>query len=172
MKKLLLILLIASIPLSAQFKEQPNNAPSIKSGILSGNSNSLFGFINPDNFSMHHTFNMSYTAAGSFGMALGAYTNSMAYKLTDNLNVETDISVVNSPYNSMNSKEFANQFNGVYLSRAQINYKPSENMTIMLQYRQLPAGSFYPYSYYGNNSFYGNNPFYRDNFFNDPFGRN
>ena len=157
MKKILLILLATAFSVNyAQFKEQLEKPIDYKSGILNGNESSIFGFFNPANFSMHHTFDLSYQSFGGGGLALGVYTNSMFYKISDQLNVQADISLVNSPYNSF-SKDFAKQINGFYLSRAQINFKPSENTSIILQYRNVPMSYYSPYNYgYG----FGYSPFY------------
>jgi len=166
MKKLFLIIFVFAVSLAnAQFKDDPNNQTDIKSGMLKNNSfntfGSFLGFINPDNFSMHHTFDLSYsTLGGSNGMALGVYTNSMAYKFSDKLDIQTDISIVNSPYNTF-GKDFSKQINGVYLSRAQLSYKPTDNMRIIVEYRNVPGGYYSPYG------FGGYSPFYRDNFFNN-----
>ncbi len=156
MKKIILFLLVAAFSVNyAQYKDQLNKPIDYTSGILNGNSSSLFGFINPDNFSMHHSFSLSYQTFGGSGLALGVYTNSMMYKISNALNVQADISVVNSPYNSF-SKDFAKQINGVYLSRAQINFKPSDNTSIMLQYSNSPMSYYSPYGYNG----FGYSPFY------------
>jgi hypothetical protein len=158
MKKLLLILLIlSSLNVYAQFRDELNKQPDIKSGILNNSSSSLFGLFNPDNFKMSHTFDLSYQTSGFGNLALSTYTNSMFYKFNDQLNFQADISLVNSPYNSF-GKEFSKQINGIYLSRAQLNYKPSENMNIILQYRSYPAGYYSPYMY-------DNYPFYRSSWF-------
>lgn len=159
MKKLFLIIFALAVSaVFGQYKEELNKQTDIKSGMVKNNSfGSILGFINPDNFSMRHSFNLSYTGFGGLGgMALGVYTNSMSYKFSDNLNLETDISVVNSPYNSF-GQDFAKQINGVYLSRVQMTFKPTDNMNIILQYRQIPGGLYSPFSY-------GYNPFYRDNY--------
>lgn len=150
MKKVYVCLLLLSFSIiKAQYKEQLNTSGNILDGVFNGNSSSLFSFINPDNFSMHHTFDISYSAFGGEGVALGVYTNSMMYKISNNLNVQADLSVVNSPYSSF-GKDFAKQINGFYLSRAQINYKPTDNMSIVLQYRNIPMSYYSPYSYYGD----------------------
>lgn len=160
MKKLIVIIFVLALSVSnAQFRDDLNNKPDIKSGILNSNSGgSIFGFINPDNFSMHHTFNLSYSGFSGGGMALGVYTNSMAYKFSDKLNLQADISLVNSPYSSF-GKNFSQQINGIYLSKLQMSYKPTDNMNIIIQYRSMPGGYYSPYSYYG-----GYSPFYRDGF--------
>jgi len=163
MKRLFLLIFVLTVSVSiAQFRDEANNKPDIRSGIVKNNSfGSILGFINPDNFSMHHSFGLSYSTFGnSGGMALGVYTNSMAYKFSDRLNLETDISVVNSPYNSY-GQEFSKQINGVYLSRAQLTFKPTDNMNIIIQYRSVPGGYYSPYGY-GSYS-----PFYRDSYLNN-----
>lgn len=157
MKKFIMIILIAAFTVSyAQFKEQSNKSLDIKNGIVKNYSSSLFGFFNMDNFRMNHTFDISYQTFGSAGnLALTTYTNSMFYKINDQLNVQADISLVNSPFNSF-GKDFSSKINGLYLSRAQINYRPTENMSIIFQYRNIPS-YYYPYSYFSS-------PYYRDFF--------
>jgi hypothetical protein len=163
MKKLFLIMVLLISTISfAQFKYQIENRPAIHDGIIKNNTPSLvLGFINPNNFSMHHSFDLSYSAFGNNGMALGVYTNSMLYKFADNLNIQADISLVNSPYNSF-GKDFSNQINGLYLTKASLNYKPWENFTINIQYRRNPLGyynPYYGYSRYLNNGFIDNDWF-------------
>jgi hypothetical protein len=161
MKKILFVVsILTSSVLFGQYRD--TGSPDIKSGILNrgGTTESLFGFFNPDNFSMHHSVGLSYsTLGGSNGMALGVYTNSMMYKLSERLNIQTDISVINSPYNTF-GKEFTKQINGVYLSRAQLNFKASDNMNIMIEYNHSPFGYYSPY-YSGYSPYFGNG-FYDD----------
>ena len=86
MKRLFLVIFVFLVSVTfAQFRDEANNKPDIKSGIVKNNSfGSILGFINPDNFSMRHSFGLSYTAFGNTGgMALGTYTNSIAYKFSE-----------------------------------------------------------------------------------------
>ena len=159
MKKFFIIFLVFTIIARAQYRDELNRSVDVKSGILNNSSSgSLLSFINPDNFSMNHSFEMSYSAFGGCGMALGVYTNSMSFKFNDQLKLETDLSLVNSPYNSF-GKDFSKNINGVYLSRVQLTYKPFDNMSVIVQYRQLPGGYYSPFGYTGYSSFF------RDNFF-------
>lgn len=156
MKNLIIIFLLASTALFAQFKEELNKPVNIKAGIINQNPSSfIFGFINPDNFKMNHSFSMSYSAFGGQGVALGIYTNSMSYQFNDQLNVEVDASLINSPYSTF-GQGYADQINGVYLTRAQVNYRPAENWFISLQYLNSPTGF---YNNYWNRSFFGRNGF-------------
>ncbi len=162
MKKYLLIIFVLAVSIvNAQFKSEIDNKPSVSSGILNTNSfGSLLGFINPDNFSMHHSFDLSFSSFGGIGnMSLGVYTNSMEYKFSDRLNIQTDISIVNTPYNSFGN-DFSKQINGIYLSRAALNFKVSDNMKIFVEYRNLPGGYYSPFGYSGYS------PFNRDSFSN------
>lgn len=153
MKKAIFLFLIVFTTLSfGQFKDRIENPPSIYDGIVKSNTSSLFfGFFNPNNFSMHHSFGMSYTTFGNNSMTLGVYTNSMAYKFNDNLNVQLDASLINSPSNSF-GKRFSDQINGIYISKAALNYTPFKNLHINIQYSQSPFG----YSPYGYSGYYGN----------------
>jgi hypothetical protein len=148
MRKLITFLLFFSFFFiaEAQFKEELNNKTSIREGFLSKDlSSNIFGFIDPSKFSMNHSVSMSYSAFAGQGVAMGVYTNSMRYDFNSNLNVQVDASIVNSPYNTLGDG-FKNSINGIYLSRAAINYKPSENTAISIQFRQGP-GAYYN-SYY------------------------
>jgi len=104
---------------------------------------------------------MSFSSMGSNSLALGVYTNSMFYKVADNLNIEVDASLVHSPYSSF-GKDHQNMINGIYLSRAQINYQPWENFNVIMQYRTLPDGYSSPYGWGRNrmNFYDGNNPLF------------
>lgn len=162
MKKIILILLISASVSFAQFKKELDKPIDIKSGITNYNpSGFLMGFINPQNFEMHHSLSMSYSSFGGQGVALGVYTNSMAYKFNDNLDIEADVSFVNSPYSSFGDAH-AKSLNGIYLSRAQLNYKFSDDFKLTLRYNQVPNGYYSPYGYYGNSPFYFGDNYWRD----------
>jgi hypothetical protein len=156
MKKIALIIVLGlTLTGFAQFKNSGLDGPDIKDGIVdhSSSSGSIFGFLNSDNFQMKHSYDLSYSSFGGQGFALGVYTNSMFFKIIPDLNVQTDISVVNSPYSTL-GKNFQNNLNGIYLSRAAINYQPFKDFSISLQYRNLP-GAYNPYLYDGLGSMNG-----------------
>ena len=156
MKKYLFVLMmICSLSVYSQYKDNGFKEFDVKDGIVNQTGSNFLGFLNSDNFLMRHSFEMNYTAFGNQGVALGMYTNSMMYKLSKNLNVQMDVSVVNSPYSTL-GKSFQKNINGVYISNAAINYKPWDNFSVHLQYRNLPFSSYYysPYSYWPYSGFY------------------
>jgi len=153
MNRIIIILLLGiSLTGFAQFKHTDAESPNIMNGIVdqSASSDGLFGgFFSSDNFHMSHSYDLSYQTFGGQGLALGVYTNSMFFKLGSDVNFQTDISVVNSPYSSL-GKDFQNSLNGIYLSRAALNYQPYKDLSISVQYSRLPGG-YNPY--YGIGSF-------------------
>jgi hypothetical protein len=144
MKKLILIfLLLVAVTLFGQYKETGIQTTSVKDGIKNNSQNNLFGFLNMNDFTMRHSFSMQYSSFGNHGMALGVYTNSMFYRLMDNMDVQLDVSLVHSPYSTF-GEAFQKDISGLYISNAAINYRPWKDVSIHLQYRTMPYG----YGYY------------------------
>jgi len=159
MKKSIVVvaLLVLAYGISpAQFKSQVQQETQVSINKLGDSSSPLsylFGWFNPDKFTMRHSFDLSYTTLSGQGLSLGTYTNSMRYEFADNLNARADIAFSFSPYSSLSTFS-KKDFSGIYLKNAEVNYKPWDNTYISLSYRQVP----YSFGYYS--PFY--NPFYRE----------
>src|SRR5512139_1185864 len=138
------VLLIAgTVSAPAQFKEQAQEESRISQGIYQQPSSWLFGWFDPSKFTMRHSLELSYMSlGGGQGFSLGTYTNSMLYEFSDKLNARADVSLSYSPFNSFSSGLGGkrNDLSSIYLSRAEINYRPWENARIQLSFRQLPYG--------------------------------
>lgn len=146
---------------NAQFKSQVDQEhPSVSGSILRNDYSSfdLFGWFNPDNFQMRHTLSMSYMSMGNQTLGVNMYTNSMSYKFSDRLNVQADVSLMMSPYGSL-PQGMKDQFSGVILNRAEVNYKPWNDFHIQVRFDRNP------YGYY--DGLYGG---YRSHFYNPFFG--
>lgn len=132
------VLVILAVSLGfAQFKEQIETKPDVYQSIVRGEWGSkLF---------IRHAFSASYISIGGKGMLINSYTNSIFYRFSDNLNLQADISFVNSPFSSF-GRSFQRGINGIYINRVELNYRPLNNVLINIQYRQLP---FYDFYYYG-----------------------
>jgi hypothetical protein len=152
------VVLLCTSASMAQFKSQVDEGPRVSDGVSSVQSGSfLFGWFNPESFHMRHSFDLSYSTFGGQGMSLGTYTNSMTYDFSERLNARADISMSYSPYNSFSTLGGKkNDLSSIYLSRAEVNYKPWENVMVKFQYRQVPYGGY-------NSPFYS--PWYREDGF-------
>ena len=150
-------LLFASASM-AQFKTQVEQGPRVSDGVSSQTGSFLFGWFNPESFRMRHSFDLSYHTMGGQGMSLATYTNSMTYDFAENLNARADVSMSYSPYNTFSTfGGKKNDLSSIYLSRAEVNYKPWENVLVKFQYRQVPYGNYYYSPFY--------NPWYREDGF-------
>ena len=155
MKKLgmLFFILIGISAVNAQFKDPGFHESDIKNAITDNSPSSFFSFLKSSNFQMHQSYDFSYSTFGNGqGLALGVLTNSMFYKFSNNLNGQVDISLVHSPYSSL-GKDFQNSINGIYLSKAAINYSPWKNTYISIQYRNTPYSYYNPFNPYNSYGF-------------------
>ena len=146
-----MIFLMSTTGAFAQFKDSGFETSSVKEGIVTENSNALFGFLNSEDFIMRHSFSLDYSTFAGQSMSLTSYTNSMFYRLMNNLNVQLDVSVMYSPYSTLGD-QFQKDISGIYISNAAINYHPWDNFSVHLQYRTMPFsyGSYHPFYGYGN----------------------
>ena len=146
-----MIFLMSTTGAFAQFRDSGFETNSVKEGIVTENSNALFGFLNSEDFIMRHSFSLDYSTFAGQSMSLTSYTNSMFYRLMNNLNVQLDVSVMYSPYSTLGD-QFQKDISGIYISNAAINYHPWDNFSVHLQYRTMPFGygSYHPFYGYGN----------------------
>jgi len=145
-----IVLILAAVsPAAAQFKAQLENETPVSETITrQQDPGFLFGWFDPSKFSMHHSLSFSYMTLGGQGMSMGMYTNSMMYQFANNLSARADISLMYSPFNSPGlAGGRKNDLSSIYLSRAEVNYRPWENVVFQIQYRQIPWGSPYASPY-------------------------
>jgi hypothetical protein len=122
-----------------QFRSQPEVRSSVASTMIRQDDGGLlFGWFDPSRLSFHNSYSLSYTTSGGNSFSLGTLTSSVGYQISNPLSVQFDVSLMHSPYNNLGGN-FAKNISGVYLSRAELNYRPSKNMLFQIQYRQLPA---------------------------------
>lgn len=144
---------VFGVSASAQFKSQVEQSPRVSEYLMSPASSSTFlGWFNPEKFRMRHAFSLSYHTGAGNAFSLGTYTNIMTYEFAENLNARADVSLSYSPYNTF-ATHGKNDLSALYLSRAQVNYKPWDNVLMQLEYRQMPYYNPYYSPFY--------NPWYR-----------
>ena len=151
----LIIIIAFTGSLSAQYKGYDDG----KSKYETNSNNLILGFINPNNFTMNHSFNVSMVNTVSGNVSLTSYINSMNYRISDKLNISADVRFQYAPYaSSIYGPEAAtnlqNDLSGISLSRASLNYRISENSYINVEFRQIDQSD---YLNNFNNNYY--NPF-------------
>ncbi|MCC6866404.1 MAG: hypothetical protein IT280_09640 [Ignavibacteria bacterium] len=154
-----IIFALVTVSTFSQFKEIPNKT---RTKLKNSSNGLILGFINPKNFSISHSFNMSVMTGSNASVSLASYTATMNYKVLKNMNLSADVTLQYSPYASIGSnnpglnKDFQNSFNGINLSRVSLDYQPTKDMYISINYFNT-KGSYYGY----DNNYYGYyNPFW------------
>ncbi len=157
MKKTVLFLILGMvISVNAQFKNTPSPFANIKSGMIRQPASSfILGFLNSENLRMNHSFSLSYSSFGNQGLALGIYTNTLSYKFSNKLNFFLQTSIVSAPYSTL-GKDFTNRINGIYIRSARLNYQPTKNTAISIEFSNDPTRYYY-------------NPYYLNSFPGDPW---
>ncbi len=132
------VLLCCTAVAFGQFKnegDQQSVAQSLVQPVVGGNS--LFGLINPNNFTMRQSLSYSFVSGGGMSTSLASFTNSMFYKISDPLNVRFDVTLQGSPMGA--ATPYQQALNGVFLSRAELNYRPWDNFFVQVEYSHLPS---------------------------------
>jgi hypothetical protein len=147
-----LALLIALLPVLAfgQLKEQLK--PQSFSQLLT-QPQGLVGLIglNPKRFSMQQSYSLSYTSLGGRDFSQGVYLNTMSYQVADPLQVSLQWGVMNQPLSGLGVSSLYQ--NGFFVSGASVEYKPSRNLSVGVQFNRNPAGYWYRgYPYYSPSS--------------------
>ena len=137
--KTALVLFVMSTIAVCQFRSQPEARSSVGESLLRPDDGGLlFGWFDPSRLTIHNSYSLSYTTSGGKGYSLGDLTSNIAYQISNPLSVQFDVSLLHSPFNNLGGN-FAKDISGIYLSRAELNYRPSNNMLLQIQYRQLPT---------------------------------
>lgn len=103
------------------------------------------------NMTMSHSYSMTFSNIGGQAQNINAYTNSMYFDISEKVDAQVDLSLLHSPFG--NSFMTDNNLGArVIIDQARIDFKPSENTRISLQFSQRPYYS--PYSHYGFGNYY------------------
>ncbi len=130
---------VIAVTANAQFKSRPESTPAVsESMVRPDDSGLLFGWFDPSRLTFHNSYSLSYTTSGGKGFSLGTLTSSVGYQISDPLSLHFDVSLMHSPFGNLGGN-FANNISGVYLTRAELDYRPSKNTLLQIQFRQLPT---------------------------------
>lgn len=161
MKRLIAVLILIIITSNfsiAQYKGDDSKNPNSLKPYNKSSNNLILGFINPNNFTMNHSFNVSMMSTSYGNVSLTSYINTMNYRISDRFNLSADVKMQYSPFASSNlgpsyATSLQNNLNGIFLSRASLNYRLSDYSSINVEYRRIDESDYY-------NNYY--NPFYNN----------
>ncbi len=105
-------------------------------------------FLNPDNLSINHSMRfMGGISSNNQSYYESVYTNHLTYRLNPKLNLKLDLNFVNygtASYKSGIEFEGNNDNESKVLPNFQLNWQPSENTSITIEYKQYHN----PWEYY------------------------
>jgi len=107
-------------------------------------SNFLGSAFDDSHFQMKNSYALSYSSG--IGRTLGQYTNTMMYQFDFPVTLRADVSYLHDPLSSFSSSKSSQpNINQLYLQNAEMEYKPSKDFAIKLQYMQVPYAAYYGY---------------------------
>lgn len=146
--------LLLVTPVQAQLRQNLPSAERAPARLFDegGSSFSLNRLFSPEQFRMSHSYEMSMGSFGGSASSLGMYTNSMMWQFNQKLAARVDVSFAHSPFGGNGfgpGQDALGLENGrVFLRNAEIAYRPTENTSFHLSFRQSPYGGYMsPYGY-------------------------
>ncbi len=141
-----IIFLIMPVFLMAQSSEKSDGYISLKG--LQQTRGFLDHLLNPDNFTMSHSYTISCFNLGGNTLSQGLYLNTLNYKFADPVMMQVRFGYLHHPFgmdglNSINSNN-----SKFFIQRAMIKYQPSKNFSFTIDYQQIPQNMISPYGYY------------------------
>ena len=101
---------------------------------------SLLG-LDPNKFSMSHSYSLSFSAMGGQGYNQGLYLNTMKYQLSEPLSFHLQLGIQHQPFGNQ-AGDYQLQ-NSAFVSSAGMEYKPTDNVKLQLQFSQRPSSYYY-----------------------------
>lgn len=139
----LLSIMLLVMPLVAHAQLKSQNPQEVDySNLLGRDGMPRGGFLSsigldPSRFRMSHTYSFSVMNFGGHSFSQGVYLNSMSYQVSDPVRVNVEWGIQHQPFggNAFGSQQPSNFF----LSGASVEYKPSQNFKIDVQYSSYPT---------------------------------
>lgn len=146
------LILLPSLAL-AQFKEQKMDVAGALRPSKAADIIGLLG-LDPSKFSMSHSYSIAFGGGNGLSYNSGLYLNTMRYQISNPLSLHLQIGFQHQPFgNQVGNVSLDNQ---LFISRAGLEYKPTKNMGLYLEFSQTPAYRYYnsPFQdpFYGNRS--------------------
>jgi hypothetical protein len=98
----------------------------------------LNSFLDPNRFSMDHSYTLSFMSSGRHSTNLGMYLNTMTYQISDPLLMQLRVGYLHQPFGSMNSMPSSSN-NTFFVQGAQLLYRPNKSLRISLEYQSIPS---------------------------------
>lgn len=120
-----------------------------------------WALLDPSRFHMRQSYSISYMSGSGGSGSVGLYLNEMEYQLFKPLTLHVGLGYLHQPFGSRGANSAgASLSDGFFVPNVGLEYRPSENILMMVDFRQIPAGTS-PYGWgtgYGVGSRYWYDP--------------
>jgi len=121
----------------AQLREDLGNSSDYNGVVSTTNQTSSYNWMNALNMTMNHSYSMTFSNFGGQTQNINAYTNSMRFDISENLDAQLNVSFLHSPFgNSYLSNEGIGS--RIIIDSARLDYKISDNAAITFEFSQRP----------------------------------
>ncbi|UCE19938.1 MAG: hypothetical protein JSV84_06230 [Gemmatimonadota bacterium] len=104
--------------------------------------------LNPDRFSMSHSYTMSLFSSGGEGHMVGLYMNTMKYQFSNPLLLTVHVGYMHQPFATAHARRMTDA--NAVLSGFELEYRPTKNFFLKVEYGTTPA----LYNSYNRNGFW------------------
>ena len=132
MKKIVSIILILIVTAAMAFAQNTNDV-KLNSYV---NKNNIPIF-DPSRLKIRQSYSLSYFSGGGQSGSVGLYMNSIEYSFSDPLKVRLDIGYMHNPSALFSNKSSITN-SGVIIPGFSLDWRPSKNFMLSLDYRQVP----------------------------------
>lgn len=137
-----LFILLLSPSAFTQEVEPESNVFKISS--LSQKPKGIFDFLfNSSNFSMSHSYSVSFFSLGNQSMNQGLYLNTMNYRISNPLTAQVRVGFMHEPFGGQGL--MGGKSGKLFLQRAMIKYQPSEKTVFTIDFQRYPSPAISPY---------------------------
>lgn len=156
MKRVLPIILILIIAagVSTVYSQSGNTSVFKASDSWKAPNGFIKSLLDPNRFTMTHSYNLSFGRIGNYSMNHGLYTNTMTYQIAKPLTAQVAVGLLHQPFPGNN--ELQQIGTKLFIQHARMQFKPSDKFSVTVDYQAYPAGTYNPYRRgYGYNSRFG-----------------
>lgn len=141
----------APVPPTAEVaNSQPSFTGASRAGDLVNAPSGLgWGLLDPSRFRMRQSYSVSYMSGSGSSGSVGVYMNNIEYQLFKPLTLRVGLGYLHQPFGSRGANSAGISVDdGFFIPSAGLEYRPSRNFLLMVDFRQYPSGTS-PYSRWG-----------------------
>jgi len=149
--------------------ETSNSEPSFTGAprvgdLVNAPSGMGWGLLDPSRFRMRQSYSVSYMSGSGGSGSVGLYMNNIEYQLFKPLTLRVGVGYLHQPFGSRGANSGGVSLDdGFFIPSAGLEYRPSDNFLLMVDFRQYPSGTS-PYSRWG---YGGWRPYRNSNLFDE-----